>query len=127
VLHYRENSRQLQDGELLLIDAAASTRATHRTSRRTFPVNGRSAGRKGRSTSGARGAGGVSRRGAPRRGVPRLPQDRGARAPRRATSTSGCAADAGRGAGDRRVQAVLHASRGPLARAWTSTTPVSIC
>ena len=44
VLHYRENSRQLQDGELLLIDAGCEYQGYASDITRTFPVNGRFAG-----------------------------------------------------------------------------------
>ncbi|MBL0290830.1 MAG: aminopeptidase P N-terminal domain-containing protein [Betaproteobacteria bacterium] len=41
VLHYRDNSRQLQDGELLLIDAGCEYQGYASDITRTFPVNGR--------------------------------------------------------------------------------------
>jgi Xaa-Pro aminopeptidase len=41
VLHYRDNNRQLQDGELLLIDAGCEYRGYASDITRTFPVNGR--------------------------------------------------------------------------------------
>ena len=41
VLHYRENNRQLQDGELLLIDAGCEYQGYASDITRTFPVNGR--------------------------------------------------------------------------------------
>jgi Xaa-Pro aminopeptidase len=41
VLHYRENDRQLQDGELLLIDAGGEYQGYASDITRTFPVNGR--------------------------------------------------------------------------------------
>jgi hypothetical protein len=44
VLHYRENSRQLQDGELLLIDAGCEYQGYASDITRTFPVNGRFTG-----------------------------------------------------------------------------------
>jgi Xaa-Pro aminopeptidase len=44
VLHYRENSRQLQEGELLLIDAGCEYRGYASDITRTFPVNGRFTG-----------------------------------------------------------------------------------
>jgi Xaa-Pro aminopeptidase len=44
VLHYRDNNRQLQDGELLLIDAGCEYRGYASDITRTFPVNGRFAG-----------------------------------------------------------------------------------
>jgi len=44
VLHYRENNRQLQDGELLLIDAGCEYRGYASDITRTFPVNGRFTG-----------------------------------------------------------------------------------
>jgi Xaa-Pro aminopeptidase len=44
VLHYRENSRQLQDGELLLIDAGCEYQGYASDITRTFPVNGRFSG-----------------------------------------------------------------------------------
>jgi Xaa-Pro aminopeptidase len=40
VLHYRDNNRQLQDGELLLIDAGCEYRGYASDITRTFPVNG---------------------------------------------------------------------------------------
>jgi Xaa-Pro aminopeptidase len=44
VLHYRENSRQLQDGELILIDAGCEYQGYASDITRTFPVNGRFTG-----------------------------------------------------------------------------------
>ena len=44
VLHYRDNNRQLQDGELLLIDAGCEYRGYASDITRTFPVNGRFSG-----------------------------------------------------------------------------------
>lgn len=44
VLHYRENNRQLQDGELLLIDAGCEYRGYASDITRTFPVNGKFTG-----------------------------------------------------------------------------------
>ena len=44
VLHYRENSRELQDGELLLIDAGCEYQGYASDITRTFPVNGRFSG-----------------------------------------------------------------------------------
>jgi Xaa-Pro aminopeptidase len=44
VLHYRENDRQLQDGELLLIDAGCEYRGYASDITRTFPVSGRFTG-----------------------------------------------------------------------------------
>jgi len=44
VLHYRENSRQLQDGELLLIDAGCEYLGYASDITRTFPVNGHFSG-----------------------------------------------------------------------------------
>jgi len=44
VLHYRDNDRQLQDGELLLIDAGCEFRSYASDITRTFPVNGRFSG-----------------------------------------------------------------------------------
>ena len=44
VLHYRENNRQLQDGELLLIDAGCEYQGYASDITRTFPVNGRFTG-----------------------------------------------------------------------------------
>jgi Xaa-Pro aminopeptidase len=44
VLHYRDNSRQLQDGELLLIDAGCEYQGYASDITRTFPVNGRFSG-----------------------------------------------------------------------------------
>lgn len=41
ILHYNENSAQLQDGDLLLIDAAAEFGYFSADITRTFPVNGR--------------------------------------------------------------------------------------
>ena len=41
VLHYRENDRQMQDGDLLLIDAGCEYRGYASDITRTFPVNGR--------------------------------------------------------------------------------------
>ena len=41
VLHYRDNNRQLQDGELLLIDAGCEYQGYASDITRTFPVNGR--------------------------------------------------------------------------------------
>ncbi len=44
VLHYRDNNRQLQDGELLLIDAGCEYMSYASDVTRTFPVNGRFTG-----------------------------------------------------------------------------------
>jgi Xaa-Pro aminopeptidase len=44
VLHYRDNNRQLQDGELLLIDAGCEYASYASDVTRTFPVNGRFTG-----------------------------------------------------------------------------------
>jgi Xaa-Pro aminopeptidase len=44
VLHYRENNRQLQDGELLLIDAGCEYRSYASDITRTFPVSGKFSG-----------------------------------------------------------------------------------
>ena len=44
VLHYTENDRQMEDGDLLLIDAAAEFGYFSADITRTFPVNGRFAG-----------------------------------------------------------------------------------
>jgi Xaa-Pro aminopeptidase len=44
ILHYRDNNRQLQDGELLLIDAGCEYHGYASDITRTFPVNGRFSG-----------------------------------------------------------------------------------
>lgn len=44
VLHYRDNNRQAQDGELLLIDAGCEFQGYASDITRTFPVNGKFAG-----------------------------------------------------------------------------------
>ena len=44
VLHYRDNNRQLQDGDLLLIDAGCEYHGYASDITRTFPVNGRFTG-----------------------------------------------------------------------------------
>ena len=44
VLHYRDNNRQLQDGELLLIDAGCEYRGYASDITRTFPVSGKFSG-----------------------------------------------------------------------------------
>jgi len=44
VLHYRDNNRQLQEGELLLIDAGCEYHGYASDITRTFPVNGRFSG-----------------------------------------------------------------------------------
>jgi Xaa-Pro aminopeptidase len=44
VLHYRDNNRQLQNGELLLIDAGCEYRGYASDITRTFPVNGKFSG-----------------------------------------------------------------------------------
>ena len=44
VLHYRENDRQMADGDLLLIDAGCEYRGYASDITRTFPVNGRFTG-----------------------------------------------------------------------------------
>ena len=41
VLHYRDNNRQLQDGDLLLIDAGCEFQGYASDITRTFPVSGR--------------------------------------------------------------------------------------
>jgi Xaa-Pro aminopeptidase len=41
VLHYRDNNRQMQDGDLLLIDAGCEFQGYASDITRTFPVNGR--------------------------------------------------------------------------------------
>ena len=44
MLHYRENNRQMNDGELLLIDAGCEYQSYASDITRTFPVNGRFTG-----------------------------------------------------------------------------------
>jgi Xaa-Pro aminopeptidase len=44
VLHYRDNNRQLQDGEVLLIDAGCEYHSYASDITRTFPVNGKFTG-----------------------------------------------------------------------------------
>jgi Xaa-Pro aminopeptidase len=44
VLHYRDNNRQLQDGDLLLIDAGCEYHSYASDITRTFPVNGKFSG-----------------------------------------------------------------------------------
>jgi Xaa-Pro aminopeptidase len=44
VLHYRDNNRQMQDGDLLLIDAGCEFQGYASDITRTFPVNGRFTG-----------------------------------------------------------------------------------
>ncbi|HEY1328808.1 MAG TPA: Xaa-Pro aminopeptidase [Casimicrobiaceae bacterium] len=44
VLHYRDNNRQMQDGDLLLIDAGCEYQGYASDITRTFPVNGRFTG-----------------------------------------------------------------------------------
>jgi Xaa-Pro aminopeptidase len=44
VLHYRDNNRQMQDGDLLLIDAGCEFQGYASDITRTFPVNGRFSG-----------------------------------------------------------------------------------
>ena len=44
MLHYRDNNRQLQDGELLLIDAGCEYQGYASDITRTFPVNGKFSG-----------------------------------------------------------------------------------
>jgi Xaa-Pro aminopeptidase len=44
VLHYRDNNRQLQDGELLLIDAGCEYQGYASDITRSFPVNGKFSG-----------------------------------------------------------------------------------
>jgi Xaa-Pro aminopeptidase len=44
VLHYRDNNRQMADGDLLLIDAGCEFKGYASDITRTFPVNGRFAG-----------------------------------------------------------------------------------
>ena len=44
VLHYRDNNRQVQDGELLLIDAGCEFHGYASDITRTFPVNGKFTG-----------------------------------------------------------------------------------
>ena len=44
VLHYRDNNRQMQDGELLLIDAGCEYQGYASDITRTFPVNGKFTG-----------------------------------------------------------------------------------
>jgi Xaa-Pro aminopeptidase len=44
VLHYRDNDRQMNDGDLLLIDAGCEYRGYASDITRTFPVNGRFSG-----------------------------------------------------------------------------------
>ena len=43
ILHYQRSSRQMQAGELLLVDAAANYQGLTGDITRTYPVNGRSA------------------------------------------------------------------------------------
>ena len=44
ILHYRDNNRQAQDGELLLIDAGCEFQGYASDITRTFPVNGKFSG-----------------------------------------------------------------------------------
>jgi Xaa-Pro aminopeptidase len=44
VLHYRDNNRQLQDGDLLLIDAGCEYHSYASDITRTFPINGKFSG-----------------------------------------------------------------------------------
>ena len=81
VLHYRDNNRQLQDGELLLIDAGCEYQGYASDITRTFPVNGRFSGpQKAVYELVLAAQQRVPRRGEAGRRVSRLPQGRRARA-----------------------------------------------
>ena len=55
VLHYRDNNRQMADGDLLLIDAGCEFESYASDITRTFPVDGKFTGRaEGRLRAGAR-------------------------------------------------------------------------
>ena len=116
VLHYRDNNRELQDGELLLIDAGCEYQGYASDITRTFPVNGRFSGPQKDVYELVLAAQAACIDGGPaRRRVPRLPQ--GGRAGARAGvhRPRPLPRHARRGARDRQLQAVLHAPRRALA------------
>ncbi len=117
VLHYRENSRQMQDGELLLIDAGCEYDYYASDVTRTLP------GRRplqpqaaGGLRSGAGGAAGRDREGSRRGALERAARGGGARhhaGPRAPRPAEGPRAETDQG---RRLPPFLHAPRRALAR-----------
>ena len=92
VLHYRDNDRQMQAGDLLLIDAGCEYQGYASDITRTFPVSGKFTGPQKDVYELVLDAqlaciDAVK----PGRRVPRLPRGRRARARARAASISGCA------------------------------------
>ena len=117
---------QLQDGELLLIDAGCEYQGYASDITRTFPVNGRFTGPQKAVYELVLAAQHACLDAVqPGRRLPRLPQGRRARARAGLHRPRPVPGHARRGAGERQLQAVLHAPRRPLARAWTCTTPAS--
>ena len=126
VLHYRDNNRQLQDGELLLIDAGCEYQSYASDITRTFPVNGRfTRPAEGRLRARARGAAGVHRCGEARRRIPRLPQDRRARARAGLHRPRTVQGHARRGAGSRAATSSSTCTAPVTGSASTCTTPAS--
>ena len=117
VLHYRENNRQMQDGELLLIDAGCEYRGYASDITRTFPVNGRFSGPQKavyELVLAAQLACIDAVR--PGRRLPRLPQGRRARAGAGLIDLGLCQGTLDEVLETGSLQAVLHAPRRPLAR-----------
>ena len=126
VLHYRDNNRQLQDGELLLIDAGCEFQGYASDITRTFPGERqvlRAA--EGRLRAGARGAARLHGRGEAGRGVPRLPQGRRARAGAGLHRPRPLPGHARRGDGIRRRTSSSTCTARATGWGWTCTTPGS--
>ena len=121
--------RELEKGELLLIDAGLRARQLRRRHHAHLPDRGRFARpQRDDLRAGARRAGGRDRRGASRaRPSIDVPRRRDAACWRRASSTSSSARAASTRCSRRRPTSVLHASHRPLARASTCTTPATTC
>ena len=117
---------QLQDGELLLIDAGCEYQGYASDITRTFPVNGRFTGpQKDVYELVLAAQHGVHRRGAAGRRVPRLPQGRRARARAGVTSTSACARARSTRCWRPAATSSSTCTAPATGSAWTCTTPAS--
>ena len=126
MLHYRDNNRQLQDGELLLIDAGCEYQGYASDITRTFPVNGRFTGPQ-KAVYELVLAAQQACLDAVRPGVEFHDYHKVAE---RVLAQGYIDLGLCQGTLDEvletgALQAVLHAPRRPLARAWTCTTPAS--
>ena len=117
VLHYRDNNRQMSAGDLLLIDAGCEYQGYASDITRTFPVSGKFSGPQ-KDVYELVLASQLACLDAvkPGRRLPRLPQGRRARARAGLHRPRAVQGHARRRARERQLQAVLHASRRPLAR-----------